>query len=161
MKLYSDESVQKLIAMAQAAFETVSEDVEDIGADVEVIPAPEAANAVIGEPRFGWLPEGYAVQETNVDEEYQDANCTLVNESNGQSVFIDISASYGASGINHYILNPDGSYQPLEGSVLNEEVGDGYSMYNMDDGKTVVSVFPSGNDLTIDDIAHMLSAMTF
>ena len=161
MKLYSDESVQKLIAMAQAAFETVSEDVEDIGADVEAIPAPEAANAVIGEPRFGWLPEGYAVQETNVDEEYQDANCTLVNESSGQSVFIDISASYGTSGINHYILSSDGSYRPLEGSVLNEEVGDGYSMYNMDDGKTVISVFPSGNDLTIDDIAHMLSAMTF
>ncbi|MBR2699134.1 MAG: hypothetical protein IKE76_11135 [Clostridia bacterium] len=161
MKLYSDESVQKLIAMAQAAFETVSEDVEDIGADVEAIPAPEAANAVIGEPRFGWLPEGYAVQETNVDEEYQDANCTLVNESSGQSVFIDISASYGTSGINHYILSSDGSYRPLEGSVLNEEVGDGYSMYNMDDGKTVISVFPSGNDLTIDDIAHLLSTMTF
>ena len=161
MKLYSDESVQKLIAMAQTAFETVSEDVGEIGEDVEAIPAPEAANAVIGEPHFGWLPEGYAVQETNVDEEYQDANCTLVNESSGQSVFIDISASYGTSGINHYILSPDGSYHPLEGSVLNEEVGDGYSMYNMDDGKTVVSVFPSGNDLTIDDIAHMLSAMTF
>ncbi|MBR0366872.1 MAG: hypothetical protein IJH86_00580 [Clostridia bacterium] len=167
MKLYSDESVQKLIAMGQAALETVGGDVADAAGDIlpedadEPAPGEDAEKTVIREPSFGWLPEGYAVQETNVDEEYQDANCTLVNAANGQSVFIDISASYGTSGINHYILSPDGSYHPLEGSVLNEEVGDGYSMYNMDDGKTVVSVFPSGNDLTIDDIAHMLSTMTF
>ena len=32
---------------------------------------------------------------------------------------------------------------------------------DMDDGRMVVSVFPSGDDLTIDDIAHMLSTMTF
>ena len=165
MKLYADESVQKLIAMGQAALETVGEDVAEVAEDVmsedAEAPAEDAEKTVIREPSFGWLPEGYAVQETNVDEEYQDANCTLVNAASGQSVFIDISASYGTSGINHYILSPDGSYHPLEGSVLNEEVGDGYSMYNMDDGKTVVSVFPSGNDLTIDDIAHMLSTMTF
>ncbi len=167
MKLYGDESVQKLIAMAQAAFETVSEEVDEAeedageaGDDAEA-PAENAGGTVIGAPTFGWLPEGYEVQETNVDEDYQDANCTLVNAASGESVFIDISASYGTSGINHYILSPDGSYKPLEGSVLNEEVGDGYSMYNMDDGKTVISVFPSGNDLTLDDIAHMLSTMTF
>ena len=167
MKLYSDESVQKLVAMGQEALETVGEEVAGVAEDADEMaeedaaPVEDADRTAITAPVFGWLPEGYAVQETNVDEEYQDANCTLINAASGETVFIDISASYGTSGINHYILSPDGSYRPLEGNVLNEEVGDGYSMYNMDDGKTVVSVFPSGSDLTLDDVAHLLSAMTF
>lgn len=178
LNLYTDESVQKLIAMGQSAMEAAEEagtesaeadvaededDIEDVEpVEIDVDPADlEPGEMTFGNPQFNWLPEGYRVDNLNVDEEYQDVNCTLVNDETGDSVFIDITNSYMGTNINHYSIADDGSYTPIEGDVLNEEVGDGYALYSMDDGTLAYSIFPSTDALKTDDIIHILTSLTF
>ena len=181
LNLYADDSVQKLVNMVTAAMEnaagsvtaTTVEDVEqpvaepDDDDDVEIIEDIEGVEPVempemtFGNPQFNWLPEGYKVDNLNVDEEYLDVNCSLVNEETGDSIFVDITNSYSGGSINHYVLNEDGSLVPVEGSLLNEEIGDGYSMYSMDNGTVNISIFPNGDNMTAEDIAHILSELTF
>lgn len=179
LNLYADESVQKLIAMGKSAIEAAQqspadadaeedaeEDVEDIEdvAPVEVDPDElelEMGEMTFGNPQFNWLPEGYRVDNVNVDEEYQDVNLNLVNDETGDTVFIDITNSYMGTNINHYSIADDGSYAPIDGTILNEEVGDGYALYSMDDGTLAYSIFPSTNALSTEDIIHILAELTF
>lgn len=175
LNLYADESVQKLIAMGKSAIEAAQqspadadaeEDVEDIKdvAPVEVDPDElelEMGEMTFGNPQFNWLPEGYRVDNVNVDEEYQDVNLNLVNDETGDTVFIDITNSYMGTNINHYSIADDGSYAPIDGTILNEEVGDGYALYSMDDGTLAYSIFPSTNALSTEDIIHILAELTF
>lgn len=166
MKLYSDEGVQKLIAMAQAAMEqatesgaAIIEDVEEFESEGGDAPS-EPVELPFENPQFGWLPEGYRVENLNVDNEFQDVNCSLVNDA-GDSIFVDITASYADTTIAHYTLDGAGAYAPVEGTLLNEEVGDGFSMYTIDDGEVIISMFPSTDKITTGDIVHILSSLTF
>lgn len=171
MNLYADESVQKLIAMAQSAMEAAEDSgadelLEDVVEDIEDIEDIDDADAApaemtFGNPQFNWLPEGYEVDYLNVDEEYQDVNGALVNEATGDSVFFDITNSYIGTDVNHFSLNADGSYTAIDVPILNQEVGDGYTLYSLDDGTLAFSIFPSTDALGIEDIVHILSELTF
>lgn len=184
LNLYTDESVQKLIAMGKSAMESAAEtaaaqteadeeeeeEEEEVVEDIEDVPPVEIdpdelelemGEMTFGNPQFNWLPEGYRVDNLNVDEEYQDVNLTLVNDETGDSVFFDITNSYMGTNINHYSIADDGSYAPVEGAILNEEVGDGYALYSMDDGTLAYSIFPSTNALSTEDIIHILTELTF
>lgn len=171
-KLYNDESVQKLVEQGRAAMEAAAsaqseayevmidddDDSEDDAADYDDYAMPEP----FGTPVFNWLPEGFEVQEISVDSDYPQAECTLINPETDASIYIDISAVLSfAETSDHYVLNEDGSLAPIEGVILNAESGDGYSMYNVDDGTLSISVFPHGDDVTVEDVAHLLTAITF
>lgn len=182
MKLYSDASVQKLIAMIQSVYEAAAEDGSEVLAETEPEVAQESAEEnpdelpvmvleeeaadeepgemTFGNPQFNWLPEGYTVGNIDVDEEYQDVNCFISNEATGDSIYVDIGRSYGEGQVNHYILNGDGSYDSIEGVILNEEIAEAYTVYSMDDGTVSINVYP-GENTTAEDIIHLLSALTF
>ena len=136
---------------------TIQPAIEENPDDVEAPPA----EMTFANPRFNWLPEGYAVDEINVNAEYQDVSCSIVNEATGENIFIDISNSFNDSTVNHYMINDDGSYAQIEGAILNQEINEDYSFYSMDDGALNISVFPSGQDITYEDVIHILSALTF
>ena len=173
LKLYTEESVQKAVALVRKAIEantgveepipldgdgmTIQPAIEENPDDVEAPPA----EMTFANPRFNWLPEGYAVDEINVNAEYQDVSCSIVNEATGENIFIDISNSFNDSTVNHYMINDDGSYAQIEGAILNQEINEDYSFYSMDDGALNISVFPSGQDITYEDVIHILSALTF
>lgn len=163
-KLMADESVQKLTAMAQSAMEALAaiepaeivEEVVDMGAEDQPQGEMTFAN-----PQFNWLPEGYAVESMNVDETYQDVNCTLTNAATGESIYIDIYASNAGSTFNHYAIKDDGSYERIDGVVLTEEVNNGYSVYNCDDGTLYISVFPGESKVSAEDVIRMLTNISF
>ena len=177
LNLYTDESVQKLIAMGKAFMESVQasnapeaepeeddvEDIEDV-APVDIDPDAldlEMPEMTFGNPQFNWLPEGYHVDDLNVDEEYQDVSLALVNDETGDRVYVDITNSYMGTDINHYSVNEDGTFAPIEGDILNEEIGEDYAIYSMDDGTLAYSFFPSTGALGAEDIVHILSELTF
>lgn len=172
LKLYTDESVQKLIAMIQSISEAAAESGTEVLAEPGAEPAEaleaepvdasddEPGEMTFGNPQFNWLPDGYAVENVDVNEEYQDVNCFIVNEATGDSIYVDIGRSYGGSTTNHYILNDDGSYAPVDGVILNEEIAEAYTVYSLDDGTVSISVYP-GENTTSEDIIHLLSALTY
>ena len=120
-----------------------------------------AEDLAFSNPQFNWLPEGYAVENVNVEPEYKDVSCNITNDATGDSIFVDISQSYNDGEITHYIINADGSYEVIDGVILNQEVSADYSYYSMDDGSINISVFPSNPDVTAEDIIHMLTELTF
>lgn len=165
LNLYTDESVQKLIAMGRSAVDAATG--AEAGTEVATVvdPEVEAKPADAGElsfsnPQFNWLPEGYEMQNLTVDAEYQDVNCFLVNEETGDSIYFDISASFNDNPINHYSLSEDGSYTKIDDVILNEEIGEGYRTYTLDDGTLSYSIY-AGDITTAEDVAHILSALTF
>lgn len=176
LNLYTDESVQKVIAMGKAFLEAAQtsgaaetdaeEDEEDIEDVVPVDIDPDALDLEMPEmtfanPQFNWLPEGYHVEDLNVDEEYQHVSLALVNDETDDRVYVDINNSYSNADINHYSLNGDGSLTPIEGDILDEEIGEGYTIYSMNDGTLVYNIFPSTDALGAEEIAHILSELTF
>ena len=169
LNLYTDESVQKLIAMGQSVMTALSgtENAEapadgaeglDIGGETDM---EDPGVLLFGNPQFTWLPEGFSLQNENTDTMYQDYNCSLVNEATGANLFIDISAAYADSTVNHYAIGEDGSLTAIDGMVLNEEISNGYSMYSMNNGAVGVSIFPSSDAIAVEDIARILSGLTF
>ena len=176
LKLYTDESVQKLVAMGKKAFAdmtavTTPDDGElemldgegeivppDAGADVE---QPSIDDLPFANPQFNWLPEGYAVENINVEPEYSDVSCNIENKTTGDSIFVDINQSYTDGNVNHYVINEDGSYEVIDGVILNQEINSDYSYYNLDDGSVSISIFPSNPEVTAEDIIHMLAELTF
>ena len=180
LKLYTDESVQKLVAMGKKAFTEMTGSmnaaapddggIEALDGEGEIVlPADddaadaEQADADLpyGNPQFNWLPEGYAVEDVNVDAEYQDVSCNITNSTTGDSIFVDINQSYNDGNVTHYILNEDGSYEVIDGVILNQEVSNDYSYYSLDDGSININVFPSNPNVSAEDIIHILTELTF
>ena len=180
LKLYTDESVQKVVAVGKKAVESAMNtpddgeievpddgEIEVLDGEGEIVPDDDgdqqqpAEELAYANPQFNWLPEGYAVENVNVDAEYQDVSCTLLSSASGESIFVDINQSYNDGEINHYIINEDGSYEQIEGAILNQEISSDYNYYTMDDGEIIISVFPSGDDVTAEDVIHILSSLTF
>ena len=175
LKLYTDESVQKLVAMGKNAVEQAmnapddadDEDDDDDepemldGSDSYVDPDQDPAEIAFANPQFNWLPEGYAVEDVNVEAEYQDVSCNITNQATGDTIFVDINQSYNDGNITHYVINGDGSYEAIDGVILDQEVSSDYSFYSMDDGDVHISVFPSNPDLPAEDVIHILTALTF
>lgn len=163
-KLMADESVQKLTAMAQSAMEALAaiepaeivEEVTNMGEEDQ--PQGEVN---FSDLQFNWLPEGYAVESMNVDDTYQDVNCTLANAATGESIYIDIYSSNAGSTFNHYAIKDDGSYERVDGVILTEEVNNGYSVYNCDDGTMYISVFPGESKISAEDVIQMLTNISF
>ena len=180
LKLYTDESVQKLVAMGKKAFTEMTGSmnaaapddggIEALDGEGEIVlpPDDDAADAEqadadlpYGNPQFNWLPEGYAVEDVNLDAEYQDVSCNITNSTTGDSIFVDINQSYNDGNVTHYILNEDGSYEVIEGVILNQEVSNDYSYYSLDDGSININVFPSNPNVSAEDIIHILTELTF
>ena len=177
LKLYTDESVQKLVAVGKKAVEDMmaannSDDVEIemLDGEGEIIqPAvdgegdeqAEAAELPFANPQFNWLPEGYAVSNVNVEPEYNDVSCNIENSATGDSIFVDINQSYNDGEVTQYVINEDGSYEVIEGVILKQENSSDYSYYSLDDGSINISVFPSDPNVSAEDVIHMLSELTF
>lgn len=174
LKLYTDESVQQLVSMGKKAIAQMSsasepdddEELEMLDGEGEIMPddADEqiaTEDLAFSNPQFNWLPEGYAVENVNVEPEYKDVSCNIINDVTGDSIFVDISQSYNDGDITHYIINADGSHEVIDGVILNQEVSADYSYYSMDDGSINISVFPSNPDVTAEDVIHLLTELTF
>ena len=179
LKLYTDESVQKLVSVGKKAFENMmavnDTDAQDDDGELEMLDGegeiiepdtdageqPAAEDLPYANPQFNWLPEGYAVENVNVEPEYRDVNCTISNSATGDSIFVDINESYNDGNVNHYIIREDGSYEAIDGVILNQDVSSDYSYYSMDDGSINISVFPSNPEVSAEDVIHMLTELTF
>lgn len=171
MKLYNDESVQRLVAMVQSAMAAASE--IEPGAEAIVTEAAEPEDDVLEDvpvsdvepfvtPQFNWLPQGYEVRDLTVDDEYQNASCMLVNDDTNDGIYVDITGVLAfADSYEHYVLREDGTLEPIDGLILNAEVSENYSVYSVDDGTLNISVYSSGEYLNTEDIAHILAAMSF
>ena len=112
-------------------------------------------------PKFDWLPEGYSVEDINIDEQYADVTCMLVNEETGSTITVDLTTSaYEDGGMNHYVIKDDG-FKSLDGLLISEEDYDDYFLYTADDGKVSYLIYPDSKDVPATDILNLLIGLHF
>ena len=163
-KLSADPSVQAMVKMIQPAVEQVArEEIPDVDPDAdESAPEGDAGNSIAwSNPEFGWLPDGFALESTDVDAEYSDVSCMINNQITGDSIFVDITPSYSDIERRTYLVNADGEGQLLEGTLITEEIYDGSSMFSMDDGTVSINVFPSADNISSEDIVRILCNLKY
>lgn len=169
MKLYGYEDIQTLVRMAQRDRST-----EETGITVEEIPeedeaeedeedaedAEEAESAFeLSNPEFTYLPEGFSVTDTIVDEENQFVSLTV---SNGDvNIYVSIGNTQISGDITHYVLDGTEEINPLSGMLVTREDNGDYVMYTADDGVANYSVFPDGGDVDTEEILKMLAGIQF
>lgn len=126
-------------------------------------PEPEAEKEglAFANPKFDWLPEGYALEDISVDEQYEDVSCMLVNAETGSNITVDITTSaYENGGMNYYVIKDDG-FKDLDGLLVSEEDYDDYFLYTADDGKLNYLIYPDSKDVSSTDILNILIGLHF
>lgn len=132
-------------------------------ADDESAVSDDAANSDLpfAQPRFDWLPEGYAVEDISVDTQYADVSCTLVNAKTGGVIIVDLTnTSYVEDGMHYYVVKDD-SFKAVDGLLIAEEDCDDYYLYTADDGKISYTIYPDSKDVTTTDVLNLIIGLHF
>ena len=126
-KLMANESVQKMIALfgsmnAQPAVIEDSEDVAEIdegeienyGGYEEPVDDGELGYEV---PEFTWLPEGWKLQNTDMDTQYDWVSLSFANDDYSESLYATFYKNEENNAIN-YVVGGDGEIEAVDGREM-------------------------------------------
>lgn len=177
MSLAADEGVQQAAGMVTAALkstyaintESVTGETSDEAITGEIDTAmPEGDREAepyddnelpYGAPQFGWLPEGYAVANTDVDTQYDYVSVIIENAESGDTIILDFNPSYGGDTLNHYVISGE-DIAPVEGLIITEDESDGYRFYSLDDGEVDIGMMVASPDVSSEDALKLLQNIT-
>ena len=162
-QLSADQDIQALVKLLTRPLSTEAEAVVAEPEVTETEPEdeePEADKPELTSPIFDWLPEGYEVDDINVDAQYDDVTCTLVNAQTEGTITVDITTSYEEEGTNRYIVKDDG-FREVDGMLVTEEDLGEFCMYSADNGEINISIYPDNKDVSATDILNLIIGMHF
>ncbi|MBR1559988.1 MAG: hypothetical protein IJ646_07075 [Clostridia bacterium] len=152
MKLYAREDVRALVGLFAAAGGEEDADEDE--------PDDDAGELPFAEPTFGWLPLGFALSDVDVDPQYEDVTCTLVNDETGAVITVDVTTSYDAGEVKRFVVR-DGECGPLDGLLVTEEDYGDFFMYSADDGTVSLTVYPDTKDVPAEDVLKLIQEIKF
>lgn len=177
-KLMADEGVQALTAMAQtdSGEYDYTFDAEGFeGEEILEVPDEEPAEAEYAEepveddgvlpfemPEFGWLPEGWSVQQSDADTAYDWVDMTIGDESGENSIyaiFFDDSDNAQSS----YMVSDNGGITPVEGRQVSiSDLGDGAVSVSMNEGNVFVNLmFNTAETLELETVGKIVAGLKF
>lgn len=162
-KLMNDEGIQALVTAADELFPSSYEEYGyDETYDGQSYSSDDPADLSFTLPQFTYLPEGYALSETSVNAQYD--NAYLYFEYTGEDtnyhsmLHVDL---YGADDSNTTIYSLDGS-QALSGSSVSIERSDNDAVYatcTLNNVQIRLSYYD--DDLSDEEIVKIFSGITF
>lgn len=158
-QLMDSPDVQTLVGM----FPQTTQPAMDAPAETEEPEAEEetAEGLSFANPKFDWLPEGFTVEDIDVDEQYEDVTCMLVNAETGDTITVDLTTSaYEDDGMHYYVVKDDG-FKAVDGLLISEEDYEDYYLYSADDGKVSYLIYPDSKDIPYTDIMNLLIGLHF
>ena len=114
-----------------------------------------------GDPQFTWLPEGYAVAETDVDTQYDMMNVILSNEATGNNVYVYFYANDNDAEISSYAIGEDGAVSQVEGNLIHVYDYDGSRSFNMDKDGVSLNVYPDSDELSDEDVCQLIAGIQY
>jgi hypothetical protein len=158
LKLYTDPGIQEIVGLYKAELEKVYEDTVEVPDEYD---DEEDYELQLGDPEFGYLPEGYAVTELIRETYGPYISVTLSNEADGGNIYVDLSDVMHDGDFSTYVLAEDGSYEALDGMLVNvEDMGD-ISAYSADGPEAHYYIVPDGGDISEDDIMKLIAGIRF
>ena len=169
-KLMNDESVQELLGLFTAAQESLTEEETTREAEEETgdyedtyeYEEPEDDGVLaFNQPEFTYLPEGWSVDEINMDTVYDNVDMTIVNE-NGD--FVMNSYFYGNydDGSVPYALDEDGNLVELpRKQVRVYDQGDGMWNVDFNDASVSGSLYIYSDTVTFEEIGKVVAGLTY
>lgn len=166
LNLSAEESIQQLTDLFVPVYEEEIEETETDGyydpddADGRYAEPYDDGVLAFGEPRFTWLPDGYAVEDLDIDTQYDMADCMITNEETGDSIYVYFTTSYHVGEeVTNYVVAGDGSVAPVEGRLIVEENDGDSRSFRMDDGLVSMDLYPYSDDLDDADILRLITGI--
>lgn len=152
-KLTGEESVAALIERFAYTSEDYSTEYS------EYVPEDDGVLAY-NEPAFGWLPEGWALENMDIETAYDTVNAQLTSEE-GSTMYAYFSSSYADAPVN-YTVSDSGEIAPTGGRVISVSGSpeDGYMYGHFEENGVLVSLYAYSDTLTLDDFAQILASIT-
>ena len=174
IKLSAEPSVSQMMAAFSSGKEEEDSAETDVEADVEVEAedagpedAPRSAEPYddgelsFGMPQFTWLPEGYEVENIEADTQYDMVSGALVNDADNGNIFFYFISSYSAGSTNYFTIGKDGGTTPIEDRIVIENADEDYRTYTCEDGNVSVSLYPSSDSVSAEDICRIIAGITY
>ncbi len=165
--LTADESVQKLVglfaAMRQAQVEAYdysddSFEGEETG-DYEYQEPEDDGVLAFNEPQLTWLPEGWALEQSDVDTAFDSVSMTFTNGAGGMCyVYFYESGSTPTS----YVVGENGDITPVEGRQIDvTDFGDGDVSINLLENDVYCNLNIYGANLDMETIGQIVAGIQF
>lgn len=164
--LIENESITDMIAGFTAINTAVDAEITTVYPDkvaTEEYVVEEAANTELtfNEPEFTYIPEGMTIEDLEVDAEFNSVSCTITDPNYNNTFYVYVYGDIYSSGVDSYVLGADGALTAIEEPVVNVQYEEDAIYAEMTDGEVVVSVSYYGSDLGLEDVAKVLSGMTY
>lgn len=172
-KLMADESVQSIMALMQPAATETDYDYtdgsfegEDSTGDTEDYDYDYTEPEDDGElgfevPEFTWLPDGWTVQNTDVDTAYDWVNISLSNDDGTGFAYASFYADSDNTTIN-YLVGEDGSVEAVDGREMSlTDYGDGNVSISLREGGLWGNLSFLSNDLDVETIGQIVAGLKF
>ena len=165
--LTADESVQKLVglftAMRQAQVEAYdysddSFEGEETG-DYEYQEPEDDGVLAFNQPTFTWLPEGWELQDEDIDTAYDWVSQSFSDGTN--YMYATFYQDYGSSQVN-YVVGEDGSIQPIEGREVSiSDFGDDSLSVTIREADVLGNLNLYGEDMDVETIGQIVAGIQF
>ena len=165
--LTADESVQKLVglftAMRQAQVEAYdysddSFEGEETG-DYEYQEPEDDGVLAFNQPTFTWLPEGWELQDEDIDTAYDWVSQSFSDGTN--YMYATFYQDYGSSQVN-YVVGEDGSIQPIEGREVSiSDFGDDSLSVTIREADVLGNLNLYGEEMDVETIGQIVAGIQF
>ena len=113
------------------------------------------------QPQFTWLPEGWEIQETNVDTAYDWMDVTMGDENgenNAYAIFFSDTDNTQVS----YLVGDDGSIAPVEGREMSvSDFGEGSVSVTLHEGGLYCNIMFNSADLDLETIGQIVAGIQY
>lgn len=110
------------------------------------------------EKQFTYIPEGFVLEESDIDQEYGSASYSYYNE-NGDAIYAYIYANTYPSEAVSYTIAEDGSLQPIDAPVVSIEQDDGTIYAEMETREMNVSLSIYSETLTLEEVSRIIAGL--
>lgn len=157
--LIENESVTDMIA-AFTAINSMDYATAEV-TTVEVAENEANTELTFNEPTFAYLPEGMAIEDTQVDVEYNSVSCTIADANYDNVIYVYVYGDLYSSGTTNYALGADGSLTAVEDRVVSVQIDEDAVYAEMQDGDVIVSLSCFGEEIDAESIGKLLSGMAY
>ena len=113
------------------------------------------------QPQFTWLPEGWEIQETNVDTAYDWMDVTMGDENGENNAYAIFFADTDNTQVS-YLVGDDGSITPVEGREMTvSDFGEGSVSVTLHEGGVSCNIMFNSAELDLETIGQIVAGIQY
>ena len=167
-KLMANESVQKLIALfgAMNAEPAVIEDGEvpeegEVEGYDEYQEPEDDGELGFNVPEFTWLPEGWEINETEMDTQYDWVSINAATDNYSDTMYATFYKDYDENAVN-YVVGGDGEIEAVDGREITvSDFGDGSMSVTIHEGGVYGNLMFFSEGMDVETVGQIVAGIQF